>query len=92
YVENAFGTTSATGAGIYVASMVFHVVAAIGSETLTLAFTSSNLIQTGTVVTAVSAIGVGGPITLTGAVPEPTTAMLIGIGVIGLGLAGRRRA
>ena len=92
YVENAFGTTVAGGTGIYVATMVCHVVAAIGSETLTLAFTSSNLIQTGTVVTAVSAIGVGGPITLTGAVPEPTTAMLIGIGVIGLGLAGRRRA
>ncbi len=92
YVETGFNTTLTTGNGIYVATLVFHVVAAIGSETLTLAFTSSNLIQTGTVVTAVSAIGVGGPITLTGAVPEPTTAMLIGIGVIGLGLAGRRRA
>ena len=93
YVENAFGTTSATGAGIYVASMVFHVVAAFTSETLSLAFTTSNLIQTGTFVTDPATIGLSGPITLTGhAVPEPTTAMLIGLGILGLGLAGRRQA
>ncbi|MFP6628916.1 MAG: PEP-CTERM sorting domain-containing protein [Myxococcota bacterium] len=84
--------TTATGTGIYVASLVFHVVADFAAETISLAFTSSNLIQAGTVVTDPLTIGIGGPITLTGHVPEPTTAMLIGIGIIGLGLAGRRRA
>ena len=84
--------TTATGTGVYVASLVFHVVADFAAETISLAFTSSNLIQAGTVVTPASTIGIGGPISLTGHVPEPTTAMLIGIGIIGLGLAGRRRA
>ena len=93
YIENAFNTTALTGTGFYVATMVFHVVADFASETLALAFTSSNLIQTGTFVTDPATIGLSGPITLTGhAVPEPTTAMLIGLGVLGLGLAGRRQA
>ncbi|MFP6605810.1 MAG: PEP-CTERM sorting domain-containing protein, partial [Myxococcota bacterium] len=87
---------SATGTGIYIATMVFHVVADFTSETLSLAFTSSNLIQAGTFVHDPATIGLSGPITLTGhagpPVPEPTTAMLIGLGILGLGLAGRRRA
>ena len=92
YVENALGTTTATGTGIYVASMVFHVVGALTTETLSLAFTTSNVIQSGIVVTGPGTIGISSPITLTGHLPEPTTAMLIGLGVLGLLLAGRRRA
>ena len=96
YTEPAFRTTLATGTGIYVASMVFHVVADFASETLALAFTTSNLIQTGVVVTDPALIGLSAPITLTGhagpPVPEPTPAMLIGLGILGLGRAGRRQA
>ena len=96
YTETAFNTTTATGTGIYVATMVFHVVADFASETLALAFTTSNVIQTGTVVTDPALIGLSAPITLTGhagpPVPEPTTAMLIGLGILGLAMAGRRRA
>ncbi|MFP6630580.1 MAG: PEP-CTERM sorting domain-containing protein, partial [Myxococcota bacterium] len=96
FTEPAFNTTVATGTGIYVATMVFHVVAAFTSETLSLAFTSSNLIQSGVTVVDPALIGLSAPITLTGhagpPVPEPTTAMLIGLGILGLGLAGRRQA
>ena len=94
FIENALGTTTATGTGIYLASLVFHVLADFATSELSLAFTSANLIQTGVVVTPESAIGLSAPITLAGppTIPEPTTAMLIGLGVLGLLLAGRRRA
>ncbi len=94
YTESSLGTTTATGVGIYVATLVFHVVQdfAIDSETLQLAFLTGNVIQDGTRVVDPSDIGLSGPITLRGTIPEPTTAMLIGLGIIGLGLAGRRRA
>ena len=92
YNENALGTTNATGVGVYIATLLFHVVADFASETLELAFTTSNLIQAGTVIVPASTIGLSSPITLTGTVPEPTTAMLVGLGVLGLAVAGRRRA
>jgi len=75
YIENALGTTTATGTGIYIATLVFHVVAAFSTSELSLAFTSSNVLQTGTVVTDPATIGLSAPISLTGHVPEPTTAV-----------------
>ena len=95
FIENALGTTTATGTGIYLASLVFHVLADFATSELSLAFTSSNVLQTGVVVTPDSAIALSAPITLAGPpieLPEPTTAILIGLGVLGLLLAGRRRA
>ena len=93
YNENALGTTNATGEGVYIATLLFHVVADFAEETLQLAFTSSNLIQAGTTIIPASTIGLSIPITLFGtAVPEPTTAMLIGLGILGLTVAGRNRA
>jgi hypothetical protein len=91
YNENALGTTNATGNGVYIATLLFHIVADFTTANLSLAFTTSNLIQAGTVITDPNLIGLSSPIVLTGVVPEPTTAMLIGLGVLGLGFAGRRR-
>jgi hypothetical protein len=91
YNENALGTTNATGTGVYIATLLFHIVADFTTANLSLAFTTSNLIQAGTVVVDPNLIGLSAPITLTGVVPEPTTALLIGLGVLGLGFAGRRR-
>lgn len=92
YFENGLSTTLATGTGIYVATLLFRVVAGFTSESLELAFTSSNLIQRGTFVVPPTTIGLSAPILLTGQVPEPTTATLIGLGLVGLCLAGVRRA
>ena len=89
YLVPGFNTTSATGTGIYIATLVFHVVSAFTSETISLAFTSSNLIQAGTFVVPSTTIGLSAPILLN--VPEPTTALLIGLGIAGVGLTGRRR-
>ena len=88
YIERTLGTTTLTGTGIYVASLVFHVVGDIVSETLSLAFTSSNVLQSGVTIIDPATIGLSAPIL----VPEPTTAMLMGLGILGLGLAARRRA
>lgn len=82
---------AATGTGVYVATLVFVVLEDFTSESLSLAFTSSNGIENLLMVFPPSSIGLSAPIALTG-VPEPTSAMLIALGIVGVGLAGRRRA
>ena len=57
YVESQFLTTLATGTSIYIATLVFHVVSAFASETISLTFTSPNLIQAGTFVVPPTTIG-----------------------------------
>lgn len=94
YTEASFGTTTATGTGIYIASMVFNVVGPSGLSELSLELTTSNLIQTGTVVTDPATIALTGtPISVT--VPEPAAGGLALAGLATVTLlyrAHRRRA
>ena len=66
YHEHALGTTHATGSNIYVATLVFHVLRNFSVADLTLEFTTSNLIQAGTVVVPVSSVSLSVPIRLQG--------------------------
>ena len=91
YAEAQFATTMAPNQnGVYIATLVFRVVGSFTTETIQLAFTSSNIIQAGTFVVPATTIGLSAPIVLF--IPEPTPAMLIGLCVLGLGLTGLRRA
>jgi len=97
YNENALGETNATGTGIYIATLLFNVTEDFDTASLSLAWTSANLIQAGTVVVCdPSNIGspdcaLSPPITLT---PEPGLAGMAVASVLtllGVG-AYRRRA
>lgn len=93
YAEPAFGSTSATGTGIWIATLVWHVNQAFDTTQIALSLTSGgNVLQDGITVIPPSTVGLSAPIVISGHVPEPTTAMLIGLGVLGLSVAGRRRA
>jgi hypothetical protein len=93
YAEPAFNTTSATGVGIWIATLVWHIDTAFDTEQVGVFLINPYILQVsiGNTIPA-SDIAVSAPIQLTGTLPEPTTAMLIGLGVIGLVVAGRRRA
>lgn len=93
YAEPAFGSASASGTGIWIATMVWHIDQDFTSTSVYLSLTAGGgILQTGATVIPPSAVALSAPVVLTGTLPEPTTAMLIGLGVLGLGIAGRRRA
>ena len=95
YAEPGFNPSQATGNGIWLATLVFHIEAGFEGGSIDLCTTcGGNIIQSDGAIVAPGSIGVSGsPVVLVGAsVPEPTTAMLIGLGVLGLAVAGRRRA
>ena len=95
YAEPAFKATAATGTGIWIASLLFHVDAAFESSDITLSLSNggNTFCVGGTPCTDIkSQVSLTAPITVTGHLPEPTTATLIGLGLLGLGLAGRRKA
>jgi hypothetical protein len=84
-----FATTSATATNALLATLVFHVIPNAVSSEIALTLTEGGTVfelGTGPIndqVILSSNIAVN--------VPEPTTALLIGLGIIGLGVAGRRR-
>lgn len=87
-ITDSFNTTY-TASNLWVASLVFNVVGG-GETTLTLSNTNGGNvfgIGTGTVLDP-GTISLSAPIVV---VPEPTTAMLIGLGLFGLAISGRRK-
>jgi len=87
YFEVGFGSASASGTGIWVATLVFHVTGAGGGVIdLTLGANGAIVESYGNNVTSTTTTS--GSFTL---IPEPTTALLIGFGLAGLALAGRRQ-
>jgi len=90
YVSTALLTGTVLNGAWLAATLVFDVVEGSGG-TAAVSLTTSSPGNT-----IALAGGAQGTATLTGAgvvnVPEPTTALLIGLGLAGLGVAGRRRA
>jgi hypothetical protein len=87
------GALQATGLNVYIATLVFHVTGAAGDgigEIFPQVDANGWALKVGGVnLPANTTTPVGGIAVIT---PEPTTALLVGLGLIGLGVAGRRRA
>lgn len=82
--------TQNTGSGILLVNLVFNVLANPGSAAISLTQTApGNVIgQPGGASTTATLAGSGS----VNVVPEPTTALLVGLGLAGLAVAGRRKA
>jgi len=91
YQTPDFGGTQATGDGLLLSTIVFHVIGdGDGVGEVTILMTTANIVQLAT-----------GPTNITGSVqtlgsfvvytPEPGTAIMVGLGLAGLAVAGKRR-
>ena len=93
YAEASLTPSLGSGTGIYIATLVFHIEPGFTGGSVELSLTSGgNVLQASGSIVDPNTVPLSAPIVLTGVVPEPTTAMLIGLGVLGLAVAGRRRA
>lgn len=96
-VADLFTPTPAVGTGIWVSSIVFHIGPGFGGGELSLQISGlGSVLRANNIVystTNPELITLSAPLILSGpvVVPEPTTAALIGLGILGLAVAGRRK-
>jgi hypothetical protein len=87
-----FVATSATGNNIWLSSLVFHVIDAenhLSSTEIEVSVSNGGNTVFANSVEQKGSTTTSAPIQVN--LPEPTTALLIGFGLLGLGLAGRRK-
>jgi hypothetical protein len=91
--EVGLNPAPASGNGIWLGQLIFHVTGAAGDGVgeIYLSMTANgNILRVNDVVLPPSSTTLSPGIAVI--TPEPTTALLVGLGLIGLGVAGRRRA
>jgi hypothetical protein len=92
----SFATATPTGSGVssanqLLATLIFTGDAAGSIDLAPLLVTSGNPDEfTVATVSVAGSVSLGGPVTIT-VIPEPGTALLMGLGLAGLAAAGRRR-
>jgi PEP-CTERM motif len=87
----AAGPSGVSSANQLLATVIFEAVAGAGGTTsVTQIVTVGDDVTVGGVVSAYTPAAASGPITVL-PIPEPGTALLMGLGLAGLGVAGRRR-
>ena len=89
YVSTDLSNGTQNTGSVQLVTLVFDVLAAPGTAAITLSQTSpGNVIgQPGGGSTTATLVGDGS----VNVIPEPTTALLVGLGLAGLGVAGRRQ-
>jgi hypothetical protein len=94
FAEGAINPAVASGSNIWIASLVFHVDEPFESALIGLTLEAGgNVLRVNDVELDPAGVALSKPIKISGlpVVPEPTTAVLIGLGVLGLAVAGRRK-
>jgi hypothetical protein len=90
YLEPAFGSATATANHLWIATVVFHVTGP-GVVDMNLTLNANGTIVESYTNDVAGSYTTTGAFTFGHAVPEPTTALLIGFGLVGLTMAGRRK-
>ena len=91
YVESALNSAQGSGTGLWIGSFVFHVMQAGGPLDIELCVDcGGNIIRANNVEIDPADIGVPAPLVVGAMTPEPTTGLLLGLGVLGALVVSRR--